>query len=183
MIGRRTDFNYNGINSAIKTFELYDAYPFMEFAVNKNEPRFQQRISKQPGKPRYPLRWKSERQRRAFFATNGFGKGIPYRRTGKLARAWVMEATRQQRGAGLLIQNPAKAARFVSGSLARKQTAALRFKQPFHADTGWLNASPIVLDTVDAVQQDFVAESNRFFRSGIEAASTGRAITPRLPRG
>ncbi len=36
-----------------------------------------------PGSPvRYPIQWDSERQRRAFFATDGFGSGIPYRRTG-----------------------------------------------------------------------------------------------------
>ena len=31
----------------------------------------------------YPIRWDSERQRHAFFATNGFGHGIPYKRTSK----------------------------------------------------------------------------------------------------
>ena len=36
------------------------------------------------GKPiSYPVQWDSEKQRRAFFATNGFGHGIPYERTGK----------------------------------------------------------------------------------------------------
>jgi hypothetical protein len=34
-----------------------------------------------PG-PEYPISWDSEKQRRAFFATDGFGKGIPYERTG-----------------------------------------------------------------------------------------------------
>ncbi len=33
----------------------------------------------------YPIQWDSEKQRRAFFATNGFGNGIPYSRTGDLA--------------------------------------------------------------------------------------------------
>jgi hypothetical protein len=31
----------------------------------------------------YPINWDSEKQRRAFFATNGFGHGIPYVRTGE----------------------------------------------------------------------------------------------------
>lgn len=36
-----------------------------------------------PGKPiTYPVNWDSLKQRAAFFATNGFGKGIPYKRTG-----------------------------------------------------------------------------------------------------
>lgn len=32
--------------------------------------------------------WNSEKQRRAFFATNGFGRGIPTRRTQQLASSW-----------------------------------------------------------------------------------------------
>lgn len=43
--------------------------------------RIKERIS-QEGKPvTYPIQWDSERQKRAYFATNGFGAGIPYRRT------------------------------------------------------------------------------------------------------
>lgn len=34
------------------------------------------------GKPvTYPIQWDSQRQKRAYFATNGFGNGIPYSRT------------------------------------------------------------------------------------------------------
>lgn len=44
------------------------------------------------GKPiTYPVQWDSERQRRAFFATGGFGKGIPYQRTGGYIAAWKHE--------------------------------------------------------------------------------------------
>ena len=42
-----------------------------------------------PGaKPSYPIKWDSEKQRRAFFATDGFGAGIPTSRTDKLVNAW-----------------------------------------------------------------------------------------------
>jgi hypothetical protein len=44
------------------------------------------------GKPiQYPVQWDSERQRRAFFATNGFGKGIPYQRTHQYRLSWKTE--------------------------------------------------------------------------------------------
>ncbi len=44
------------------------------------------------GKPvTYPIQWDSERQRRAFFATGGFGKGIPYRRTNRYRFGWREE--------------------------------------------------------------------------------------------
>lgn len=45
---------------------------------------------REPGKPiTYPVQWDSEKQRRAFFATDGFGKGIPYVRTGAYQRGWT----------------------------------------------------------------------------------------------
>ena len=47
------------------------------------------------GKPvRYPVQWDSERQRRAFFATGGFGIGIPYRRTNRYRLGWSLERGR-----------------------------------------------------------------------------------------
>lgn len=50
-----------------------------------------QRMSAE-GKPvTYPVQWDSARQRRAFFATNGFGKGIPYRRTNRYRFGWREE--------------------------------------------------------------------------------------------
>jgi len=43
------------------------------------------RVNHGPGNP---YRWQSEKQRRAFFATKGFGRGIPSKRTGSLSRGW-----------------------------------------------------------------------------------------------
>lgn len=44
--------------------------------------RIQTRMNVRQEKSDYPVTWDSARQRRAFFATNGFGHGIPYERTG-----------------------------------------------------------------------------------------------------
>lgn len=38
-------------------------------------------------RPTHPIHWDSERQRRAYFATDGFGRGIPSSRTGS-ERRW-----------------------------------------------------------------------------------------------
>lgn len=38
-----------------------------------------------------PYKWQSEKQRKAYFATDGFGGGIPYQRTGNLSDAWDYE--------------------------------------------------------------------------------------------
>jgi hypothetical protein len=42
--------------------------------------------------PGNPYKWQSDKQRRAYFATDGFGKGIPYRRSGKLKEGWRSSA-------------------------------------------------------------------------------------------
>jgi hypothetical protein len=53
---------------------------------------------KEEGRPvTYPIQWDSEKQRRAFFATDGFGRGIPTKRTGQAVGAW--KAIRTQDGA------------------------------------------------------------------------------------
>jgi hypothetical protein len=48
----------------------------------------QQRMKVPGARPSYPIQWDSEKQRKAFFATKGFGKGIPYRRTGDYIAGW-----------------------------------------------------------------------------------------------
>src|SRR5690606_2623187 len=58
-----------------------------------------------PGPPQYPIRWKSERQRRAFFATNGFGRGIPTQRTGAIQEAWSVEVQGSQFDIDILVDN------------------------------------------------------------------------------
>lgn len=46
---------------------------------------------RQPGKHvTYPINWDSLKQRLAFFATGGFGKGIPYHRTGRSGKSWTI---------------------------------------------------------------------------------------------
>ena len=93
-------------------------------------------IAKQPGAVRYPIQWTSERQRRAFFATNGFGSGIPYRRTGGLGRAWNLTSTRTSNGAVLVLENRNEAAKYVYGFFGQVQP-----QQKFHANTGWATIS------------------------------------------
>jgi len=97
-----------------------------------------------PGKVKYPIQWTTEKQRRAFFATDGFGGGIPTMRTGALADAWEMHFQVQGTGFNIIVQNNKEASRFIYGSLARNLSQAARFQQRFHKTTGWPLASPIV---------------------------------------
>lgn len=118
------------------------------------------RLAQIPGAVKYPIRWTSERQRRAFFATDGFGRGIPTRRTGRVAQWGVFvdyDAIDDMRSWLFQLQlflanlNPRKQARLSSppgeGLLARIANTASyqRYvtgidQQGFHADTGWIYA-------------------------------------------
>lgn len=89
-----------------------------------------------PGPPVYPIRWKSEKQRRAFFASKGFGRGIPTRRSNKLLQGWKVAWIPTPDGGTLSLVNKVPYMRFVQGDDA----------QPFHLDTGWVQRSDVVDD-------------------------------------
>lgn len=94
-------------------------------------------LTKEPPRPSYPIRWKSEKQRRAFFATNGFGRGIPTKRSGRYLKGWRVLYTPVNAYIGTLTaENNVPYAKFISGDDA----------QPFHLDTGWTQAAPVLAD-------------------------------------
>ena len=53
------------------------------------------------------VQWDSERQRKAYFATDGFGQGIPYVRKGNYIRGWTV--TQLANGYSLSNKHPAGA--------------------------------------------------------------------------
>lgn len=120
------------------------------FANRSILPRYRARIvrelSKYPPKPKYPLRWQSARQRRAFFASNGFGKGIPYQRTGNLGKSWQVSSKALGEGMSITTENTAPYAQYVVGS----------FQQTFHADTGWVKADPALAKIQDAMTEEII---------------------------
>lgn len=82
-------------------------------------------LSTEPEGPRYPIQWKSAKQRKAYFASNGFGKGIPYKRDHALARGWKTSLQLTTRKASsFAVFNDEDFAQFVQGEHA----------QPFHVD-------------------------------------------------
>jgi hypothetical protein len=86
-----------------------------------------------PGPVKYPIEWASERQRKAFFATNGFGGGIPYQRSGRFGEAWELNYRALENGGQITITNTAKTKR--GDDLAQYIVGARQ--QPFHRNTGW----------------------------------------------
>ena len=129
----------------------------------------------------YPLRWRSPKQMRWWFASNGDGNGIPYVRTGGIAEAWIITFETTANSFKILINNPADGARFVYGSLAKDPDAAARFQQPFHADLGWPLAGEIANFYIEAMLTDFKAQYLARVNN-VAGSSAQRAVTPRLPK-
>ena len=94
------------------------------------------RLSVTPGPVKYPIRWKTERQRKTFFATRGFGRGIPTRRTGAVQSGWELEWSITSGSGSAVVANPVSYAQFVYTP----------DQQPFHENTGWLDTEAI--DTI-----------------------------------
>src|SRR6266404_203260 len=63
-------------------------------------------FGRDPGPVKYPIEWTSERQRKAFFASDGFGNGIPYKRTDQLTDSWVVVVGTQLRTNLITLRNP-----------------------------------------------------------------------------
>lgn len=108
----------------------------MTLKVRELDAQVISKLRVEPPKPTYPLRWKSKKQRAAYFATNGFGKGIPYRRTGEMSKRWETVFVQTPEGGDILVQNDSPYVDFVQGL----------DQQPFHIDTGWVYAPPIIAE-------------------------------------
>lgn len=115
-----------------------------------------------PGKVKYPIEWTSEKQRRAFFATNGFGHGIPYRRTNKLKNSWKFFIVRTSEGVEMVVSNNVYYAKYVVGGV-RDSGDSLKPIQQFHRNTGWLP----VRNTINFWQKAFTDEFTRRFTRAI----------------
>jgi hypothetical protein len=132
----------------------------MEQAQREVEPPFRAELETESPERNYPddypLEWESRLQQMAYFASNGFGKGIPYQRTGKLAKAWELFIVEDANGTSFVVENPADAARYVYGSLAQNTQRAARFQQRFHKKTGWQTITETVAFWLDAYEEVYL---------------------------
>ncbi len=124
----------NEFNVIIRYAETYALARLKEYPPKRNYPAD------------YPLRWSSPNQRKAYFASNGFGKGIPYRRTGELANNWRVDRGTTPFGGSLQIINKTSYAQYVQGDR----------QQGFHQDTGWVNEQDVRLDTAIVLEKQLV---------------------------
>lgn len=85
-----------------------------------------------------PYQWQSEKQRRAYFASDGFGGGIPYQRTGDLTDAWTYTES-DSNWTSVTIFNPLDQASFVVGDN----------QQRGHIADGWRHYLDVVKSNVN----------------------------------
>ena len=142
------------------------------------EPNLLDELRDTPPKVKYPIEWTSERQRRAFFATNGFGRGIPTKRTGKLQGAWRVVGMGRNGTYVLTITNPTAYLPFVVGTLNFKSARqAIQPMQQFHRNTGWQPIQPTIEFWFGVAQEEFTTLYNkelREFGQGIRITRTSR---------
>jgi hypothetical protein len=111
------------------------AWAVTRFLLTKSK-RYSDRLSRGGNNP---YKWQSEKQRKAYFATNGFGSGIPYKRTDTLKRGWsfrVNDAMYKR----VTIYNPTKYGVFVMG----------KWMQSGHEEDKWQKIQRVVKDNYNA---------------------------------
>jgi hypothetical protein len=111
-----------------------------------------------PGKPKYPIEWTSERQRKKVMADLRAKDNLPYQRSDELPNAWEVVNTSTDGAFSILVINRSSKAKFVYGSLARNVEAARRFQQKFHINTGWQFARNTVFVWLDVMETAFRRE-------------------------
>lgn len=89
---------------------------------------------KAPARVAYPIEWQSEKQRKAFWATDGFGGGIPHIRTGAIEDANRLYAIQNPDGATVILENLNPKAKYVYGGAS---AASARLQQRMHRNSGW----------------------------------------------
>jgi len=136
------------------------------------------KLTEVPGPVKRPIQWTSEKQRRAFFATKGFGGGIPTVRTGAIPQAWDVIFVEEAGAFRILITNPNKAAKFLYGGTSLRSNP--KFQQQMHKNTGWPTVAPIIAIYMDAMLTDFKFKFKQELEDfGSITGSKSRAYTGR----
>lgn len=167
MIRSTATVDTSGIDALIDLVESQDKMVATvgQRVYDRLAPEALSELRHEPGKPKYPLQWTSDKQRKFVMAMLRKDNNLPYPRTGKLAQGWTIKVSDPSGGVfAIVIENPAPAAKFVYGSLAKDANAAKRFQQKFHAETGWRAMSPVVA----RISDDFVAAFRQEWKTEIQ---------------
>lgn len=162
----------NALVSDIGREVAADYTPILERELATNVPPKRRKEDK--------IKWTSDKQRKAYFATNGFNSGIPYQRTGGLANAWKIDVTNEGGLFAIRVSNLMNAAKYVYGTLAKNPAAARRPQQQFHRDQGWPLAVDIIRPMIDDMLEDFKTRfKDEIGDLGSVTGSGSRAFTGR----
>jgi len=139
------------------------AYSIMEARRQNIIERLRKLDPPRSRKSAYPLRWTSEKQRRAFFATDGFGGGIPHRRKSpsQVQEGWRVEYIEGKFTGALIVSNEWDKAPYVIGTVWKP-----KWQQQFHIDLGW----PKLTDINKIVSYELGQTSNALERAFLELA-------------
>lgn len=167
-------FNSRPTEDLIAYYESYQqiANEEMDKAVALIAPPALDELSYEPGPVKYPIEWTSEKQRRAFFATNGFGRGIGAARTHDLSKSWGIVKNTFGNDIMVTFDNPTPYAKFVVGSLAKGNPGG--FMQQMHKNTGWHPAYETVDFWMVALTEQFTANMRARLGDTMSGATTVR---------
>lgn len=128
----RMNFDVDGLDEVTSALQEIgvEVVPLTRREIFNSLLAVRNKLTFSPPRPTYPINWDSERQRRAFFASGGFGGGIPTRRTGRHQRAWrVVRAL-----GGYAIENPEPSAVYLYGDEdSRGQSRIHQNRWPLYA--------------------------------------------------
>lgn len=135
------------IEDVIAAYVRQDLVPAVEALADD-------RLGEAPGAVHYPIEWTSEKQRMAFFATDGFGHGIPYQRNEPgIESQWEVTTAATDDATAVLLGNENPAARWVYGDADGAD------QQRMHINTGWPTfadeAAAIAQEAADSTARDF----------------------------
>ena len=83
-------------------------------------------------KPTYPIDWDSIKQMKAFFASDGFGGGIPHARTDEYINSWLVERLGEM---GYRLVNKSSGAQYIGGNAyGQRQSKIHRGRWPVFRD-------------------------------------------------
>lgn len=99
-----------------------------------------------PGPVSSPFQFATEKSRHAYFATDGFGKGIPYVRTRTIASAFMVTPVLSADNLDIMLDNPEPGSVYVYGPR----------QVPGHKTTGWTPLAEIVEKAQDYADEQVV---------------------------
>jgi len=100
-----------------------------------------------------PYQWQSEKQRRAYFASDGFGGGIPYQRTGSMSDGWTYSNTSDWTRVN--IENNVTYTRYVVGETIQRG----------HVADGWRYYLDVIVSNFDGAIRAAQQAVDRFIKS------------------